>query len=134
MKTLVKDLMTYPLVTVPIDSKVAHASELMDRKAINALAVVEIGEKVIVKGIITSTDIRRAPNAHDLVRDHMSCIVEKVSKQQTALSAARRMLNEGVHHLLVTDEGKPIGMLSSIDFVRMLTKENDFFRSRILFV
>lgn len=134
MKTLVKDLMTYPLVTIPVDSNILYARELMERKGINALAVVEIAEEVTVVGMITSTDLRKISNEQAMVADHMSRNIEKVSKRQTALSAAHRMLNEGVHHLIVVDEEKPIGMLSSIDFVRMLTKEKEYFRSRVMFV
>jgi len=134
MKTLVKDLMTYPLVTIPVDSDILYARELMERKGINALAVVEIAEEVTVLGMITSTDLRKVSDEQAMVADHMSRNIEKVSKRQTALSAAHRMLNEGVHHLVVVDEEKPIGMLSSIDFVRMLTKEKGYFRSRVMFV
>ena len=134
MKTLVKDLMTYPLVTIPVDSDILYARELMERKGINALAVVEIAEEVTVLGMITSTDLRKVSDEQAMVADHMSRNIEKVSKRQTALSAAHRMLNEGVHHLVVVDEEKPIGMLSSIDFVRMLTNEKGYFRSRVMFV
>lgn len=134
MKTLVKDLMTYPLVTIPLESKLSYARELMDRKKVNALAVVDIGDTVEVIGIITSTDMRKATDGSAMVKDHMNTMIEKVSKRQTAISAAHRMLNEKVHHLVVVDEGKPIGMLSSIDFVRMLVKESEQFRSSVLFI
>ncbi len=134
MRTLVKDLMTYPLVTIPVESKVTYAIELMDRKNINSLAVVDYHEGVKVVGIITSTDLRKISDESALVKDHMNTMIEKVNKQQTAISAAHRMLNEGVHHLVVVDQGKPIGMLSSIDFVRMLTKEKERFSSSVMFI
>jgi CBS domain-containing protein len=134
MKTLVKDLMSYPLITIPVESKVSYARELMERKKINALAVVDISDTVEVVGIITSTDLRRVPDDSAVVKDHMNTMIEKVPKRQTAIAAAHRMINERVHHLVVVDEGKPIGMLSSIDFVRMLTKEKERFRSSVMFI
>jgi CBS domain-containing protein len=134
MKTFVQDLMSYPLVTIPLESNISYARELMDRKKISALAVVDISNTVEVVGIITSTDVRKISDESALVKDYMNTMIEKVPKRQTAIAAAHRMINEKVHHLIVVDEGKPIGMLSSIDFVRMLTKEKEWFRSSVMFI
>lgn len=135
MKTLVKDLMTYPLVTIPVNSKVRYARELMDRKSVNALPVVNILEEELeVVGIITSTDLRNVSDENDPIDRFMTKNFQSVKNNQSALSAAHRMLHTGVHHLLVFDGNKAVGMLSSIDFVRMLISEKERLSSRIMFV
>ncbi len=134
MKTLVKDLMSNPLVTIPVDSKVAYARELMNRKGVNALPVVDIADEVTIKGIVTSADLRNVSDDNTLIGDIMNHNIQSVSKNHAALAAAHRMIHEGVHHLLVVENNKPVGMLSSIDFVRMLTREKERFHSRVMFV
>lgn len=121
-------------MTVPVDSKVVYARELMDRKGVNALPVVEIADKVSIKGIVTSADLRNVSDENTLVGSVMNRRVICVSASQTAKSAAHRMIHEGVHHLLVMENDQPAGMLSSIDFVRMLTREKERFQSKVMFI
>lgn len=52
-----KDVMSYPVITIDIDSTIEDASKLMIQRKVSKLAVLKEGN---LKGIITSTDIIRA--------------------------------------------------------------------------
>lgn len=53
----VKQVMSYPLVTVDVDTSIEEAARIMAKKQIKRLATVEDGKLV---GIVSSSDIMRA--------------------------------------------------------------------------
>lgn len=65
--TPVRDVMSAPLVTVPVSATLRQVTERMDSHRVKHLPVVEDGEVV---GIVTSTDVvaALAPNLDEIVR------------------------------------------------------------------
>ena len=122
----VKDLMMSPLVTTTQNSTIDYVRELMERKNIQAIPIVESKDNLEVIGIITSSDLRGISDGSALVEDYMTTDTYWVRAEVEAEIAARIMLEENVHHLLVKTDDQVVGMLSSLDFVRLVS-EKDFF-------
>lgn len=124
MEFKVKDLMMSPLVTTTKDSTIDYIRELMERKNIQAIPIVESKDNLEVIGVITSSDLRGISNGSALVKEYMTNEIYWVRAEVDAEIAGRIMLEEGVHHLLVKSEEKIVGMLSSLDFVRLVSEKN----------
>lgn len=135
MRMQVKNIMRSPVVTVVADSDVKYARELMERKEVNAIPVVEFDEdkKITIRGIITSTDLRGVMDEETPVDFFMTTKVHVVSKNASAQAAAKMMLRHHVHHLVVMEDGRIVGMLSSMDFVKMVAEQKAANLSRVMF-
>ena len=125
MRIQVKDFMSVPVYTTVAGTSVSYIRELMERKSVHAIPIVEVNEEEVqeeikIRGIITNTDLRGITDEETLVDDLMTEQVHVVSKNANAQSAAGMMLRHRVHHLVVMDEGRIIGMLSAMDFVRLV--------------
>jgi CBS domain-containing protein len=125
----VADLMTLDPVTVPVDATIEEAEALMREFRITGLPVVDAHDRLV--GVISQTDLLylAMPTVRALIRNQNSGIrigevmstppttVEGVS---TLAEAARVMDRGRLHRLVVIDaEGRPIGVLSSMDFVAL---------------
>lgn len=121
----VKDLMMSPLVTTTQNSTIDYVRALMERKNIQAIPIVESKDNLEVIGMITSSDLRGISNGSALVEDYMTNETYWVRAEVDAEIAARIMLEEAVHHLFVKTDDQIVGMLSSLDFVRLVS-EKDF--------
>ena len=58
-----------------------------------------------------------------LVRDIMTPAVESVPEDATVSEVASRMLDSQVHRLLVTREGRPVGIVTTSDLLGLLIDE-----------
>ncbi|HQU58218.1 MAG: CBS domain-containing protein [Phaeodactylibacter sp.] len=117
----VKDLMVSPVVATTVESDVAYVRELMERKGVSCIPIV--GPAGEVKGIITTDDIIGLPDESLNATEVMARQVFAVAPTDSVQAAAQEMLSRNVHHLVVMDNGKLAGMLSSLDFVRMVAEE-----------
>jgi CBS domain-containing protein len=112
--TLVRDVMSTPLVTVSPDASVAEAARLMRERDISALLV----PKTEV-GIVTSTDVIDTV-AEGLDPDEtpvsavMTEAVETVPPGLRLTEAAAMMENFGISHLPVVEDDF-LGMISATD-------------------
>lgn len=134
MRIQVKDFMSAPVVTTTKDSNVAYVRELMERKNVNAIPVVELGEKMKILGIVTRTDICGVVDEEMPVTELMSTELHVVSRTTSAQAAANKMLHNGVHHLIVKEDDRLVGMVSSMDFVRLIAEQHVRSFSGVVFV
>ncbi len=58
-----------------------------------------------------------------LVRDIMSPVIHSVAEDATVSEVASRMLDSRVHRLLVTSEGRPVGIITTSDLLGLLIDE-----------
>ncbi len=125
MKTIkVRDFMTSPVATAVLDSDVGRIRDLMNLKNCSAIPIVEIkGENILIRGIVTKNDIVGVFDDTVKVSQIMKRSTYVVDSDYTAQEAAKLMLQHKTHHLLVLEEGNLIGMLSSLDFVRLSASE-----------
>ena len=52
----------------------------------------------------------------------MATMVHVVHKNSSAQAAAKMMLRHEVHHIVVMDDGEIIGIISSLDFVKLVAE------------
>lgn len=130
MRIQVKDFMSTPVTTAEGENSVSEIRALMKEKKINAIPIISYSKdaphfEMTIQGIITATDLSKAVDDSALVNDIMtSSKVRVVHIDSSAQSAAKMMLRYNVHHIVVMDEGKIEGMLSSLDFVKLVAKHS----------
>jgi CBS domain-containing protein len=102
----------------------------MKEKGIHAIPVISYSEdtshtEMTIRGIVTATDISKELQRNATVEDVMtSSRVHVVHVNSSAKAAAKMMLRHEVHHMVVMDEGKITGMISSLDFVKLVAKHS----------
>lgn len=124
MRIQVKNFMVNPVVTTTIDSKLSYVRELMERKEVSAIPVIEMQGKLIsIRGIVTKTDWYGIRDEGIPAEKLMTKKVHVITKDASAQAAATMMLRHEVHHLVVMEEGNIIGIISSMDFVRLVAEQ-----------
>lgn len=116
----VRDIMSTDLVTVDASSTVAEAATVMGGRHVGSALVLEDGRAA---GIFTERDVLRALGsdfdaAKDPVGQWMTRDPEGVDVATGVREALRLMLERGFRHLIVTDEGKLVGIISLRDLSR----------------
>jgi CBS domain-containing protein len=125
----VAELMTIDPITVAMDATIEEAEDLMRRHHVTGLPVVDDAGRLV--GVISQTDILflDVPEVRALIRGRahgvrvgevMSAppvIIDAVASVQ---DAAIRMHTESIHRLVaVDDHGRPVGVISAMDFVAL---------------
>ncbi len=129
MRIQVQDFMSSPVSTAVGKKRVHEVRALMKRKGIHALPIIQYSKKlpeaeVTIQGIVTTTDLSESIDDKSIVEDVMTPNVHIIHKHSSAQSAAKMMLKHKVHHLVVMDEGKIAGMISSLDFVKLVAEHS----------
>ena len=117
-KVRVEDLMAAQVMTATRHQSVGHVRDLMSKHGIHCLPVIDTdGEPV---GIVTSSDLIGGKDDETLVGKVMTTEVTTVSPYAGPHLAARTMRNRKIHHLVVTDEKKVVGILSTFDLLQLV--------------
>jgi CBS domain-containing protein len=116
-KTLVGQVMSYPLIRICPTFKIREAARTMINKK-GRLVVYICGK---LAGIITASDLIRvlpeAPETSLVVDDFMTTEIVSVDDDETVLSAARTMGEKRVGSVIVTCNGKPLGIFTERDLL-----------------
>jgi CBS domain-containing membrane protein len=125
----VADLMTLEPIVVRETDSVAFAETVLRDFRISGLPVVDSSGRLV--GVFSETDslYLKVPSVSGLLRgklgdprvgEVMSRPPITVNSVASIETAAATMIEHSVHRLVaVDDEGRPIGVLSAIDFVRL---------------
>ncbi len=130
MNIQVKDFMSTPVTVAMMDENILEIRTLMKEKGIHAIPIVSCTNDTIkaektIKGIITSTDICEEVSDDASLEDVMtSSIVHVIHVDASAKRAAKTMLNKNVHHMVAMDDGEIKGMISSLDFVKLVAEHS----------
>ena len=130
MRIQVKDFMSAPVTVAMMDENILEIRTLMKEKGIHAIPIVSCTNDTIkaektIKGIITSTDICEEVSDDASIEDVMtSSIVHVVHVDLSAKSAAKTMLNKNVHHMVAMEDGEIKGIVSSLDFVKLVAEHS----------
>jgi CBS domain-containing protein len=121
LKTSLADLVRRPPVTVPPDTPVRAAAQLMAREHVSSVLVVD-GERLI--GIVTDRDLRSrvlAAGRHpeSAVSTIMTPDPATASADALAFEAIMEMVNRNIHHLPVLQRGRVTGLVSTTDLMRL---------------
>lgn len=116
----VRDVMRRDIVTVGPETRVADAARLMTERHISGLPVLDADGRPI--GVITLSDLVDAERRRDaaLVRDLMLGFVLGVPPDAPLMRAIRVMVTDEVHRVLVLEDGKLIGILTTMDALRAI--------------
>lgn len=126
MHLQVKDFMSTSVITAEGKNSVGEIRSLMKHNGIHAIPIVGTAEpssndEIPIRGIITATDLSNEMDDNLLVEEVMTFARVYVIPMNTrAKSAATMMLKHNVHHIVVMEDGKIVGMISSLDFVKLV--------------
>ncbi len=117
---IIRSLMKTEMVTIEPDALVSDAARLMAQNQVGAVLVVEGGA---MKGIVSERDVvtRVVAEGKDpsttKVSEIATTAVVDVDVDTHVRKCAELQFAMGVRHLPVTENGKPVGILSSRDFL-----------------
>lgn len=127
---LVRELMTSPAFSVHEDDDVAHALEVLDRRNVTSLPVVDevgrilglIGEADMIRQVVESGSTLGQHRRHvaTLVSDVMTRDVLTIRADDDIAAALAAMNNTGLQSLPVVLHDRVAGMLSRRDIIRAL--------------
>jgi CBS domain-containing protein len=149
----VEDYMTPQATVIDEGATLTTAIQLMDQNNLTVLPVVNRDQQVV--GVISASDLLEITReiqadlsalseaneqTHDFlinllqeqrtnttVKDVMSSPAVTVSKDLSMVGAAKNMLSNHFHHFPVVDgRGKPVGVISTSDFLRAFAACADF--------
>jgi len=119
--TFVKDYMSNRLVTVESDTNAFEIANKMMEEQVSAIIVVDSGKFV---GILTERDLTRQVCAKDSPPSKtpataiMTTPLVSVDKDSRIEMAAESMAKNKIRHLVVKDNDKIIGMITTTDLSR----------------
>lgn len=132
MKKLVRDLMHPGLITCGMDATLGQVAALLTQQHVHALVVVDAKKKPA--GILSDIDLLAGewlsadPQSLSTMRkltagELMSAPIDSVEADLPLKTAATIMIEKDVNRLMVTDHGKPAGVISTSDFVASIAME-----------
>lgn len=118
MRRRAADLMSREVLTCDPETSIRQAAVAMTRREVGSIVVVNGSESPV--GLVTDTDLRSRVLAEGLspdtpVKAIMSQPPLRVGPQAFAFEAVLEMTRRGVHHLLVTEAGRMLGVISDHD-------------------
>ena len=117
----VSEVMSAPVCTVDASEVVGSVRDLMLGEGIHGIPVLDDGGGVV--GLITSSDMVEEWAPEMGVATVMSTEVRTAAPDTTLVEAARLMLADRLHHLVVIERGAVVGMVTSFDLLRELAGE-----------
>ncbi len=131
MKKIVRDLMHPGLHTCHKEATLGQVAAVLSEYHVHALVVVDGADKVL--GIISDFDLLAgewlAVDPQDLATmrqltagELMSSPVESVEADLPLKAAAHKLVEKDINRLLVTEHGKPVGVISTSDFVSSIAR------------
>ncbi|MBI3595688.1 MAG: CBS domain-containing protein [Nitrospirae bacterium] len=117
----VKDMMAKTVFTITKKNKIKETADLMKKNGVGSLLVKEENQ---ILGIITETDIVHKVVAQGLspqittVDAVMSFPLMSIEADAEVEEAGRQMVENGIRHLAVTQDGQVVGMISMRDLLR----------------
>jgi CBS domain-containing protein len=118
----VRELVKRAPITCLPETTIQQAAALMRDAHVSSIIVTNVNAHGI--GIVTDRDLRNKVIATGLNPQQpitliMASPVMSVDRDDLAFEALLKMLNSGIHHLLVTEHDKPIGVITSTDLMML---------------
>jgi predicted transcriptional regulator len=125
MTRTVSDIMTRNVLTLSAEADLKDAAWGLTLKGFSGAPVKDDSGQVI--GILSKSDlidpekVDSNPNGHGTVRDNMTPLLLTAQARDPLRSAVRRMVDKGIHRLVVVDErGDVVGIVTPMDVLRAL--------------
>jgi CBS domain-containing protein len=128
----VRDLVRAPLVTLLQTVSIQEAAQRMSTEQASAAVILDAAGQVT--GIVTDWDLRERVVAAGLdttqpIGKVMSAPVVSLAAAEPIYEAVRLMMNHNIHHLLITSDDQPLGLITSNDLI-VLHSASVFFITR----
>ncbi len=118
----VEDLMSRNVVTLETVHTAQQARQLLREHKVSALPV--LGDDGRPRGVISATDLAQDLEADASVGDVMSAGAFAIGGTEPAAKAALVMMQERIHHLIVLEDGKIVGIVSAFDLLKLVPQES----------
>ncbi len=123
MHNRISELMSSPVLTCPRSTTVRQAAQAMNQRKVGSMVVVDDTGGPL--GVVTDTDLRsrvlaQGLSAYTPVDLIMTSPVLTLSPRAFAFEAMLEMTRQGVHHLVVADGNRLVGMISDHD-IKIIT-------------
>lgn len=124
-----------PVVTVRPDAGLDDAFRTMTDRGISSLPVVDADDRLL--GILSRTDLLRVASRESGIRadassltlpdrpvsEEMTGEVRTVARDEDLEVAARQMVKHRIHRVVVTEDDRPVGILSTRDLMLALEEK-----------
>jgi predicted transcriptional regulator len=114
----VEEVMSDVVRTAKSTDVIGPLRDLMLQESLHSVPIVDATGALV--GIVTSSDLVEEWAPDMGVQTVMSRNVETVSRHTSATDAARKMSERRIHHLVVTERGSIVGVVSSLDLLQFL--------------
>lgn len=118
MTVKVRDLMSNNVITTQPHFTVGQLKEKMAKRNISNVPVVSPEHEPI--GVVSASDLIAAEKEGTPISNIMSDKVYTIPEYDDVSVAARMMRNHNIHHLIVTQEQKVVGVISSFDLLQLV--------------
>lgn len=118
MSVLLRDIMTQNPFCLEADADAKQAGELLSDRHFGGAPVVDADGKPV--GVISWWDVIGDQCSGKTVGELMNAMVRSMSPDDKATDAAKLMLNDSIHRLLVLEDGKLVGIVTSFDLLKAL--------------
>ncbi len=118
MRRNVRDVMTPDVIVAKPDDIVGGVREIMRAHDIHSMPIVDDQDRLV--GMITSSDLMPGFSARIPISRIMSSKVYTVTPDADVGTTAQMMRQYHIHHVVVTDGNKVVGVLSSFDLLRLI--------------
>ena len=140
MTQTINDLMHKGLLTCPPETSLGKVAAMLTKHHIHALVVAEEAEQPL--GIISDFDLLAGEwlsiDEESLntmrkltARDLMTSPIESVERSASVHEVAKRMADRAIHRMLVTGDGKPVGVISISDLVAGIAAQEEIKRETV---
>lgn len=121
LRTHAKDMVRRAIVETTADVSIREAARIMATREVSSVLVMD-GHRIL--GIVTDRDLRKRVVAagHDTTASIASVMTPDpivVAGQALAFEVLLHMMDGHIHHLPVVQGGRPIGVITSTDLVRL---------------
>jgi CBS domain-containing protein len=125
----VQEVMSDAVRTATTTDVIGPLRDLMLQQALHSVPIVDAAGSLV--GIVTASDLVEEWAPDMGVQTVMSRNVETVSRHTSVTDAAKRMFERRIHHLVVTERGSVIGVVSSLDLLEFLAGRIEQVESKV---
>jgi len=118
MSVKVQDLMSSNVITAQLHQTVGEIKGKMTKSKLRNIPVVSVDNVPI--GVVSASDLLAAEKEGTPISNIMTEKVYTIPEYEDVSVAARMMRNHKIHHLIVTQEQKVVGVISSFDLMKLI--------------
>jgi len=118
MNVSVDDLMGGQVLTATPHQTADHVRQIMREHGISCMPVVDDQQQPV--GIVTTTDLLQDFPGNKPISQIIGDKVYTVPRYADVSLPARMMRNHRIHHVVVTEEKKVVGIISSYDLLKLV--------------